>query len=711
MRGPLVILAGLIIISSSIYAQSGTWTWINGSNQTNPPGVYGAQGIPNPANTPQGFYEAAYWIDLQGNFWIFGGLDDNHAGTSDLWKYDPVSNEWAWMKGPGTENDPGNFGTKGVPSPTNNPSARGYGSCCWTDNNGDLWLFGGNNESGGTGVLNDLWRYQISANEWTWMNGTRVINAPDNYGSLGTFSYTATPGGRDENLSQWVDIRNRLWLFGGEGYGYGLYNDMWCFDVATNEWAWISGPQGAGAMGSYGQLGVEAAGNLPASRGTYTRWQDNQGNFYVFGGKRFGFGTNTGYSDVWRYNTLNNYWTWIAGDTATDALGDSPAYCVYSGSTGPCARFENRTPASAGCMRSFLTFGGFSQTLINNEGSLNDLWLFDIGNKQWKLLSGTANNTTTGNYGIKGIGSSLNVPPGRGGACTWIDNYGNFWLFGGMQDNVASHYNDLWKFTPDQGCASAALGGQIITNLSGNTICAGDSTLLTINSTSNAKITPTGDVIWKDSSHVYLITDTTTTFTITGQTPCGLDTEVFTLTALPGVKAAFTINPPQVTIAQPVVNLNNQSTNYSGLSWFMDSSLLTFISGNTVQFSDTGIYCINLAANNADGCTDTARHCVAVIPLPLIAVPGAFSPNGDGVNDYFTVFGKNLSAYNIRIFNRWGEVVYFSNNLDELNNLGRGWDGTYKGKLQDPGTFVYSINATDDGGNKIEKKGDLILIR
>jgi hypothetical protein len=55
-----------------------------------------------------------------------------------------------------------------------------------------------------------------------------------------------------------------------------------------------------------------------------------------------------------------------------------------------------------------------------------------------------------------------------------------------------------------------------------------------------------------------------------------------------------------------------------------------------------------------------------------------------------------------------GEVVYSSSDLTELNNLSRGWDGTYKGKLQDPCTFAYLIKATDEAGNKIDKKGNMI---
>ncbi len=94
-----------------------------------------------------------------------------------------------------------------------------------------------------------------------------------------------------------------------------------------------------------------------------------------------------------------------------------------------------------------------------------------------------------------------------------------------------------------------------------------------------------------------------------------------------------------------------------------------------------------------------------------IKAPDAFTPNGDGTNDHFTVFGKYVSDYQIKIYNRWGEEVYSSTDINELNDLSRGWDGTYKGKLQDVGTFVYYITGKDLNGKSIFEKGNVTLIR
>src|SRR6266566_4282475 len=80
-------------------AQSGQWTWIHGSSSPYSGGSPGVQGMASPANEPPALYEACEWTDLQGNFWLFGGTDGGSNAHGQLWKYDPVNNEWTWMTG------------------------------------------------------------------------------------------------------------------------------------------------------------------------------------------------------------------------------------------------------------------------------------------------------------------------------------------------------------------------------------------------------------------------------------------------------------------------------------------------------------------------------------------------------------------------------------------------------------------------------------
>ncbi len=133
----------------------------------------------------------------------------------------------------------------------------------------------------------------------------------------------------------------------------------------------------------------------------------------------------------------------------------------------------------------------------------------------------------------------------------------------------------------------------------------------------------------------------------------------------------------------------------------------------TPQFNNpVGFEYVLTATDLLSGCSLSDTVKIDIGPCSsYLKVPGAFTPNGQGENNYFTVFGKNIDQYEIRIFNRWGEVVYSSRDVIELNDLNRGWDGTLDGKLQQTGTFAYYINARDRGGKVIEKKGNLTLIR
>ena len=69
------------------------------------PGYFGTQGIFDPLNSPPGLYEACEWTDLNGNFWLYGG-DGTLGRYSDLWQFNPLINQWAWIKGPGIINQP-----------------------------------------------------------------------------------------------------------------------------------------------------------------------------------------------------------------------------------------------------------------------------------------------------------------------------------------------------------------------------------------------------------------------------------------------------------------------------------------------------------------------------------------------------------------------------------------------------------------------------
>ena len=89
----------------------------------------------------------------------------------------------------------------------------------------------------------------------------------------------------------------------------------------------------------------------------------------------------------------------------------------------------------------------------------------------------------------------------------------------------------------------------------------------------------------------------------------------------------------------------------------------------------------------------------------FVYVANAFSPNGDGNNDFIPVRGECVSILSFKIFNRWGNLVF------ETDQLNEGWDGYYKGELQDIGVYVYTVEATFENGKTVQESGDISLIK
>ena len=91
-------------------------------------------------------------------------------------------------------------------------------------------------------------------------------------------------------------------------------------------------------------------------------------------------------------------------------------------------------------------------------------------------------------------------------------------------------------------------------------------------------------------------------------------------------------------------------------------------------------------------------------PLDLY-VPNAFTPNGDGQNDVFEVYGVGISQVDLTVYNRWGQEIFkASSNRPQ-------WDGMYKGKMQPPGTYSYLVEVWFLGDHVVKQKGSVALIR
>jgi PKD repeat protein len=329
------------------------WTWMHGTGLPNPSPTLGTQGIPAPSNSPGGFqWCGATWVDTSGNFWLFGGSDGSGASYSLLWMYDPSLNEWTWMNGPPANGAPGVFGVQGVPDPANYPTARWETNAAWTDQNNNLWLYGGLNAPG-----DYLWKYDISINQWTWVKGSAGGTVPV-YGTLGVSSPANTPGAR-EVYAKWIDAAGDLWMFGGNG----PMNDVWRYSIAANEWTWMSG----GGAANYGTECISSAANLPTERFENRGcWYDSNGSLWFFGGYNGG----SVYNDLWKYCPATNELTWVSGGQAVNVAGVYGTQGVSSPLNVPGARMGSvGWKDSAG---NFWLWGGW----VGISNAANDLWRF-----------------------------------------------------------------------------------------------------------------------------------------------------------------------------------------------------------------------------------------------------------------------------------------------------------------------------------------------
>ncbi len=286
------------------------WTWMNGSDTVSRNGIYGVKGTPSAANRPGGRQSPMAWTDTAGNLWLFGGHGFAASGTSanrlnDLWKYNPATNEWTWISGTNAHATPGVYATPGT---SGTPGARNAG-IAWTDTAGNFWLFGGYGfaTSTGGGYLNDLWRYSPLTNEWTWIGGGNTVNINGIYSTAGG---TLWPGGRYDLLG-WSDRTGGLWIMGGEGYAAtgatGKLNDLWRYDIATNEWDYKKGDNTLNPAAVAGTRGVSASANKPVGRSGHVGWTDTSGDFWMFGGNS----SSSRMNDVWKYSIATNEWTWM----------------------------------------------------------------------------------------------------------------------------------------------------------------------------------------------------------------------------------------------------------------------------------------------------------------------------------------------------------------------------------------------------------------
>lgn len=192
-----------------------------------------------------------------------------------------------------------------------------------------------------------------------------------------------------------------------------------------------------------------------------------------------------------------------------------------------------------------------------------------------------------------------------------------------------------------------------------------------------------------------------------------------TVTVFPAPKVAFSVAPAQVYMPNAMVSFYNQSEGGLEYRWDFGNGDISSDYQTAYIYQEPGVYDISLYAISGNGCEDSLliEQAVAVSLECLLSFPNAFTPadtekNGDYnpevpevTNDIFHPVYKNIVEYNLQIFNRWGELIFESNDIDV------GWNGYYKNILSKQDVYVWQAEATCLGGSKMFKSGSVTLMR
>lgn len=196
------------------------------------------------------------------------------------------------------------------------------------------------------------------------------------------------------------------------------------------------------------------------------------------------------------------------------------------------------------------------------------------------------------------------------------------------------------------------------------------------------------------------------TITAVSNNGCSTDVTVDVKEPLP---IYVEVNPDSLTLPLGEgQSVNVTYTNASGVTylWYPTVGLSCIDCPNpTVTVYNREDYTVTVSSvNGTSTCFGTALLHVDVKDPEPIFIPNSFSPNGDGNNDMFTIYGTDIRNIDLKIFNRWGELIYATTNQFS------GWDGTYKGQLQMPQVYTYVARVTYLNNKKVEKKGTVTLL-
>lgn len=376
----------------------------------------------------------------------------------------------------------------------------------------------------------------------------------------------------------------------------------------------------------------------------------------------------------------------IVNDSCQTGQG-SISGIVLNGGTAPITFSWNGTP-SAGI--DFIgTNGTYTLVVSDGEGCQDSAGPFTIGGTI--AVVGSVSGPTTAC-----LGASVTLTASGGIVYSWGGgNLTNVNTFNLTQDST------LLVIVSNGDCLDSVYAAVTVQPLpiiavgTVNPACPGTSVTMTATSTSPISWSSGG----VGASETIVVTSTQY-FYATATNACGTATDSVLVTALP---------TPVIDAGDDVIISLGSSTNLEAsggisYSWSPSSGLsCTNCASPVASPTSTTIY--EVIGTNANGCSASNQVTVTVEDNPVVWLPDAFSPNGDGYNDVFQVYGSGIEEMMLRVFDRWGNLVF------ESNDQSMGWDGSYKGGPLGRATFGYTLSGKFNNGNTFEQAGNVTLMR
>ena len=543
-----------------------------------------------------------------------------------------------------------------------------------------------------------------------------------------TWTQKANFGGTGRYFATGFSIGNKGYI--GTGFDGIQKQDFWEWDKATNFWTQkanfpgIARDNAAGfSIGTKGYIGI--GGIYPGTTSYQDFWEwDQATNTWTqkanFAGTAkegvacFSIGTNgyigTGgaeggpyYNDFWEWNQGTNAWTQkanFAGTARYGARGFSIGTKGYIG-TGKDGSWTNdfwEWDQATNTWTQKANFGGVarycsSSFAIGTKGYIGtgyngiyqqDVWEWDQSTNVWTQIA---------NYGGGLISSAIGFSIGN---CGYIGTGGS---------SAVNFGSGFWEYCP------SAVATPTISSSGSTTICVGQNTTLTVFGAVNYSWN-TGAT----TSSISVSPSITTGYSVITTNGCSCSgINNITITVIPCIIPISSFSAASNAIcAGNCVQFNDQS-NGSPSTWQWEFSGGNPSSSNLqnplVCYDSSGTYYVSLTVANFNGSDSSSQSNYMIVTdcyCTDIYIPNAFSPNGDGENDFLKIYYGNLACIKtlqLSIYDRWGENVFKTT----VTNFQ--WDGKYMGKMLNTQVLTYYLQIEFSDQTVLKKKGNISLVR